>query len=77
VLAGFAAKIGRRAIRRMCIIVDAKVVEEISNHERGQMMNYLRITGLPIGLLFNFRYVKLQWERLVLTGDAPNPDGCP
>jgi GxxExxY protein len=49
------------------IIVDAKVVEEISNHERGQMMNYLRISGLPVGLLFNFRYAKLQWERLVLT----------
>ena len=25
------------------------------------------ITGLPLGLIFNFRYAKLQWERLALT----------
>jgi GxxExxY protein len=49
------------------IIVDAKVIDRITNHERGQMINYLRITGLPLGLIFNFRYAKLQWERLART----------
>ena len=49
------------------IIVDTKVIDRITNHERGQMINYLRITRLPVGLIFNFRYSKLQWERLVLT----------
>jgi GxxExxY protein len=49
------------------IIVDTKVIERITNHERGQMINYLRITRLPVGLIFNFRYSKLQWERFVLT----------
>lgn len=49
------------------VIIDAKVIDRISNHERGQMLNYLRITALPVGLIFNFRYAKLQWERLVLT----------
>ena len=49
------------------IVVDTKVIDRITNHERGQMINYLRITGLPLGLIFNFRYSKLQWERLVLT----------
>jgi GxxExxY protein len=49
------------------IIVDAKVIDRITNHERGQMINYLRITRLPLGLIFNFRYSKLQWERLALT----------
>jgi GxxExxY protein len=49
------------------IIVDTKVIDRITNHERGQMINYLRITGLPLGLIFNFRYSKLQWERFVLT----------
>jgi GxxExxY protein len=49
------------------IIVDTKVIDRITNHERGQMINYLRITRLPLGLIFNFRYAKLQWERLVLT----------
>jgi GxxExxY protein len=27
------------------IIIDAKVIDRITNHERGQMINYLRITG--------------------------------
>ena len=49
------------------IIVDTKVIDRITNHERGQMINYLRITGLPLGLIFNFRYAKLHWERLALT----------
>ena len=49
------------------IIVDTKVIDRITNHERGQMINYLRITGLPLGLICNFRYAKLQWERLALS----------
>jgi GxxExxY protein len=49
------------------IIIDTKVIDRITNHERGQMINYLRITRLPIGLILNFRYSKLQWERLVLS----------
>jgi GxxExxY protein len=49
------------------IIVDTKVIDRISNHERGQLINYLRITRLPVALIFNFRYAKLQWERLVLS----------
>jgi GxxExxY protein len=49
------------------IIVDTKVIDRISHHERGQLINYLRITRLPVGLIFNFRYAKLQWERLVLS----------
>jgi GxxExxY protein len=49
------------------IIDDTKVIDRITNHERGQMINYLRITGLPLGLIFNFRYAKLQWQRLALS----------
>ncbi len=48
------------------IVVDLKTVDSISNHERGQMLNYLKITGLNIGLIINFKYAKLQWERLAL-----------
>ena len=32
------------------IVVDTKVIDRISDHERGQMINYLKITGLPVGL---------------------------
>jgi len=27
----------------------------------------LKITGLPVGLLLNFRRAKLEWERIVLS----------
>lgn len=49
------------------IVVDAKTIERITDHERGQMINDLRITHLPVGLIINFKKPKLEWERLVLT----------
>lgn len=48
------------------VIVDAKVIDRITNIERGQMLNYLRITGLRVGLIINFRHSKLEWERIIL-----------
>jgi GxxExxY protein len=48
------------------VIVDAKVIDRITDHERGQMMNYLRITKLRVGLLLNFKHARLEWERIVL-----------
>ena len=56
------------------IIVDTKVIGRITNHERGQMLNYLRITRLPVGMILNFRHARLEWERLVSTDD-PNTVG--
>jgi GxxExxY protein len=49
------------------IVIDTKVIPAITDHERGQMLNYLRITRLSVGLILNFRHAKLQWERIVLT----------
>ena len=48
------------------VIVDTKVIDRITEHERGQMMNYLRITKLRVGLILNFKHARLQWERIVL-----------
>ena len=48
------------------IVVDTKVIDRITDHERGLMLNYLRITKLRVGLILNFKYRKLEWERLVL-----------
>jgi GxxExxY protein len=36
------------------------------DHERGLMLNYLRITGLGVGVILNFKHRKLEWERIVL-----------
>ena len=48
------------------VIVDTKVIERITDVERGQMINYLKITGLKVGLIINFRRPKLEWERVIL-----------
>ena len=49
-----------------CVVIDVKTIEAISDHERGQMLNYLRITGLKLGVILNFKRAKLEWERIVL-----------
>jgi GxxExxY protein len=48
------------------VIVDTKVIERITDIERGQMLNYLRITKFRVGVILNFRHPKLDWERIVL-----------
>jgi len=48
------------------IIVDPKVIDRITDHERGQILNYLRITRMRVGLILNFRFARLEWERVVL-----------
>ena len=48
------------------VVVDSKVVDRITNHEVGQMLNYLKITGLKVGLIINFRRAKLEWKRVAL-----------
>lgn len=48
------------------IIVDTKTIDRIGDHERGQMLNYLALTGLRVGLMINFKRAKLEWKRSVL-----------
>jgi len=48
------------------IIVEIKTIESISNSERAQMINYLKITGLRVGVILNFKKAKLEWERIVV-----------
>jgi GxxExxY protein len=51
------------------LIVETKTIDRITDHERGQMLNYLRITTLPVGIILNFEHARLEWERLVLSGE--------
>ena len=48
------------------VVVDTKVIERITDHERGLILNYLRITGLRVGVILNFKHRKLEWERIAL-----------
>ena len=48
------------------IVVEAKTIKRITDVERGQILNYLKITQLRVGLILNFKHPKLEWERVVL-----------
>lgn len=48
------------------VIIDNKTVDSIHDVHRGTMLNYLRITGIAVGLIINFKNQRLEWERLVL-----------
>ena len=48
------------------IVVDTKVIDQITDHERGLMLNYLRITKLRVGVILNFKHRKLEWHRIAL-----------
>ena len=49
------------------VVVDTKTIDTIGDAEIGKMLNYLRVTGLKVGLLINFKHSKLQWKRVVLS----------
>ena len=48
------------------IVVETKTINQISELDKGQMLNYLRITRLKVGLILNFKRPKLEWERIIL-----------
>lgn len=48
------------------IIVEIKALDELTNHELAQVLNYLKASQLHVGLLINFGCRgKLEWKRLV------------
>jgi GxxExxY protein len=43
-----------------------KALDRLSGKEEAQVLNYLKATGLQVGLLINFgSHPRLEWERLV------------
>ncbi len=45
------------------VCVELKAVQELSSVHRAQLFNYLRLTGMPVGLLINFGAESLEGER--------------
>ena len=43
-----------------CLIVELKSVKSITNEHYAQILNYLKITGAPAGLLINFGSYKFE-----------------
>ena len=49
------------------IIVELKALKDLAPEHRAQLLNYLKASGLTLGLLINFgSYPKVQIERIVL-----------
>lgn len=48
------------------VIVEVKAVEKIDDIHRAQLLNYLRISGLRVGLIINFAKPKLKYERFIV-----------
>lgn len=49
------------------VVIETKTIERITDIERGQMLNYLKITDHQVGVILNFKHPKLMWDRVVLT----------
>jgi GxxExxY protein len=48
------------------VILETKCVEKIVDIHRAQVINYLKATGLKLGIIINFAKPKLEYERIVL-----------
>jgi len=48
------------------VLVELKALKAITGIEEAQVLNYLRATGLEVGLLTNFGEKSLKYKRLVL-----------
>jgi GxxExxY protein len=53
------------------IIVEIKALDQLTPRETAQLINYLKATGLEVGLLLNFGAESMKWERKVLTHLSP------
>ena len=50
------------------VIVELKALDQLTSREESQVLNYLKATGLEVGLLINFGAEgKLEWKRFVMT----------
>jgi GxxExxY protein len=47
------------------IILELKSVEELYPWMEAQLINYLKVSGIPVGYLINFRDRQVEWKRCV------------
>ena len=53
------------------VLVELKAIKEVDNGEYNQILNYLRVFKLEVGLLINFGAPSLQFKRLINTLNNP------
>jgi GxxExxY protein len=49
------------------VIVELKTVDKLDKVHKAQLMNYLKATGTPVGLLVNLKHPKAEIKRIVFT----------
>lgn len=50
------------------IIVEIKALDKLTSREESQLLNYLKATGMRLGLLINFGSIgRLEWKRMIFT----------
>jgi GxxExxY protein len=54
------------------VIIELKTVEKLEKIHEAQLLNYLKATGIQVGMLVNFRHAKAGIKRLVL--DLPEKE---
>ncbi len=48
------------------VIIELKALDRLSGREEAQLLNYLKATGMKLGLLINFgSHPRLEWKRLI------------
>ena len=53
------------------VLVEIKAIKEIDNSYYKQVLNYLKVFDLEVGLLINFGADSLQFKRLIRTKENP------
>ena len=64
---------GRQAKQFICdflvaenVLVEIKAISQLTKVEYAQLMNYLKATGIRVGLLINFGERSLKYKRFIL-----------
>jgi len=47
------------------VILELKAVKELTDSMTAQIINYLKLSKIPVGYLINFQGAKLEWKRFV------------
>ena len=54
------------------VIIELKTVEKLSNNHEAQLLNYLKATGIKVGILVNFKQTRAEIKRMVLNFSEPS-----